>query len=51
MIVLGIILLIIGFVAKIAVIWTLGIIVLLVGAVLALVGHGGRRIGGRSHWY
>jgi hypothetical protein len=51
MIVVGIILLIIGFITKIPILWTVGIIVLLVGAVLALLGHGGRRIGGRSHWY
>ena len=51
MIVFGIVLLIIGYVAHIAMVWTIGIIVLIVGAVLALVGRGGRRIGGRSHWY
>jgi hypothetical protein len=51
MIIFGIVLLIIGFVAKIPILWTLGVIILLVGAVLALVGRGGRRVGGRSHWY
>ena len=51
MIVLGIILLIIGFVAKIAIIWTIGIIVVVVGVVLALLGFAGREIGGRKHWY
>lgn len=51
MIVLGIILLIIGFIAKIAILWTIGIILLVIGAVLALVGVGGREIGGRRHWY
>jgi hypothetical protein len=51
MIVLGIILLIIGFVAKIAIIWTLGIIVLVVGAALAIAGALGREIGGRRHFY
>jgi hypothetical protein len=33
-IILGIILLIIGFIAKIAIVWTIGIIVLLVGAIV-----------------
>ena len=50
-IVLGIILLIIGFVAKVAIIWTIGIILVVVGAILALLGMAGREIGGRSHWY
>jgi hypothetical protein len=51
MIVLGVILLIIGFVAKIAIIWTLGIIAVVVGAVLALLGTAGHAIGGRRHYY
>jgi uncharacterized protein DUF6131 len=51
MIVAGIILLIIGFVAKIAILWTLGIIILVVGAVLMLLGATGRAIGGRRHYY
>lgn len=51
MIILGIILLIIGFVAKIAILWTIGIILAVVGAILMLVGRGGREIGGRRHWY
>ena len=51
MIVLGIILLVIGFVAKIAILWTIGIILLVIGAILAIVGFAGREIGGRRHWY
>ena len=51
MIVLGVVLLIIGFVAKIAILWTLGIVVLVVGAVLAIAGSTGHRIGGRRHYY
>ena len=51
MIVIGIILLIIGFIAKIAIIWTIGIIVLIVGAVLAIAGATGREFRGRKHWY
>ncbi|MGH3492709.1 MAG: DUF6131 family protein [Sciscionella sp.] len=51
MIVLGIILLIVGFIAKIPIVWTLGIIVLVIGAVLAIAGTAGREIGGRRHWY
>lgn len=51
MIILGVILLIIGFVAKIAIVWTLGIIALVVGAILALLGMAGHAIGGRRHYY
>jgi hypothetical protein len=50
-IVLGIILLVIGFVASIPILWTIGIILLVIGAVLALLGFAGREIGGRRHWY
>ncbi|MDT4925111.1 MAG: hypothetical protein QOG01_2824 [Pseudonocardiales bacterium] len=51
MIVLGVVLLIIGFVAKIAIVWTLGIIAIVVGAILAIAGGSGRAVGGRRHWY
>lgn len=51
MIVLGIILLIIGFVAHIAIVWTVGIIVLIVGAILALLGMAGHAVGGRRHYF
>ena len=51
MIILGIILLIIGFIAKIAILWTLGIVVLLVGLVLIVLGSMGRAVGGRRHYY
>jgi hypothetical protein len=51
MIVLGIVLLVIGFIAKVAILWTLGIILLVVGALFALLGAVGRGIGGRRHYY
>jgi hypothetical protein len=51
MIILGIILLIIGFVASIPILWTLGIILIVVGAVLYLLGSMGRAVGGRRHYY
>lgn len=51
MIVLGIVLLIIGFIAKVAILWTLGIILLVIGAVLAILGTMGRAVGGRRHYY
>jgi len=51
MIVLGLVLLLIGFLFGIPLLWTLGIIILVIGLILALVGAGGREVGGRRHWY
>jgi hypothetical protein len=51
MIVVGIILLIIGFIAKIAILWSIGILVLVIGLVLLLLGSIGRAVGGRRHYY
>jgi Family of unknown function (DUF6131) len=51
MITLGIILLLIGFIAKAAILWSLGILLLVVGVVLALLGGAGRAVGGRRHYY
>jgi Flp pilus assembly protein TadB len=51
LIILGIILLIIGFVAQVAIIWTIGIVVVVAGAVLALLGMAGHAVGGRRHYF
>ena len=51
MIVLGIILLVIGFITHISILWTLGIILLVIGLILAVLGSAGRAVGGRRHWY
>jgi Family of unknown function (DUF6131) len=51
MIILGIILLLIGFIAKIAILWTIGIIVLVVGLILLLLGSLGHAVGGRRHYF
>lgn len=51
MITLGVVLLVIGFLAQVPIIWTLGVIAVVVGAVLALLGSTGRAIGGRRHYY
>jgi purine-cytosine permease-like protein len=48
---LGVILLIIGFIAHIAILWTIGIIVLVIGLILAIMGMMGRAVGGRAHYY
>jgi uncharacterized membrane protein HdeD (DUF308 family) len=51
MIILGVVLLLIGFIASIPIIWTLGLVAVVVGAVLAIAGGTGRAIGGRRHYY
>ncbi len=51
MIALGLILMIIGFIAAIPILWTVGIILLLVGLVLAVLGATGRAVGGRRHYF
>jgi hypothetical protein len=50
-IVLGVILLVIGFIVGIPVLWTIGIILALVGVAFAVLGATGRAIGGRAHWF
>jgi Family of unknown function (DUF6131) len=51
MIILGVVLMLIGFVAKIPILWSVGIVVALIGLVLLLFGAAGREIGGRRHYY
>ena len=51
MIVLGVILLIIGFITKVPIIWTLGVIAVVIGAVLFILGALGHAVGGRKHYY
>jgi uncharacterized membrane protein HdeD (DUF308 family) len=51
MIVLGLILLLIGFITGIAIVWSVGMIILIVGLVLWLLGAMGHAVGGRRHYY
>ena len=51
MIVFGLVLLLIGFILAIPVLWTIGIILLLVGLVFELLGATGRAVGGRRHYF
>jgi Family of unknown function (DUF6131) len=51
MIVIGIILLIIGFVTGISILWTIGIIVLVLGLIAMLLGSTGHAVGGRRHYW
>jgi uncharacterized membrane protein HdeD (DUF308 family) len=50
-IVLGIILLVIGFVAKISILWTIGVVLLVIGAILFVLGSVGHAVGGRRHYW
>ncbi|MEA5363483.1 hypothetical protein VA596_28405 [Amycolatopsis sp., V23-08] len=51
MIVLGVILLVIGFLVGIPVLYTIGIVLAVAGVILAVLGGTGRKIGGRAHWF
>jgi hypothetical protein len=51
MIVLGIVLLIIGLLTKVSIIWLLGIVAIVIGAVLGIAGFAGHEIAGRRRWY
>ena len=51
MLILGVILLVIGWLANIGILQTLGIILIIVGAVLWILGSTGRPVGGRRHYF
>ncbi|MDA8435126.1 MAG: DUF6131 family protein [Actinomycetales bacterium] len=51
MIILGLVLFVIGLLAKIAILETLGLIVLVVGIVLMVLGSTGRAVAGRRHYW
>lgn len=51
MIILGIVLLIIGAIANISILYTIGGILVVVGAVLWILGSLDRGIGGRRHYW
>jgi hypothetical protein len=51
MVVLGIVLILVGWLANIAILETLGLVLLAVGVVLMILGSTGRAIGGRRHYY
>jgi hypothetical protein len=49
MIMLGIVLLAIGFFLAIPVLWSIGVILLVIGLVFVILGKAGHAIGGRRH--
>ena len=51
MIILGLILVLVGWLAHVGILVTIGVILAIVGVVLAVLGGTGRLVGGRAHWY
>ncbi|MEU6312225.1 DUF6131 family protein [Streptomyces sp. NPDC047014] len=51
MIILGVILLVIGWLLGISILWTIGIILLVIGLILWILGAVGHAVGGRKHYY
>jgi hypothetical protein len=51
MILFGIVLMIIGLLLNVQVLWSLGVVLLIVGLVLWLLGTLGHAVGGRRHYY
>lgn len=51
MIAVGLILLLIGLLTGISILWTLGVILLVVGAALWILGSVGHAVGGRRHYW
>ncbi|MEU9106302.1 DUF6131 family protein [Streptomyces xanthophaeus] len=51
MIVLGIILLVVGWVASISILWTIGLILVVIGIILWILGAVGHSVGGRKHYW
>jgi hypothetical protein len=51
MIVLGVVLLILGWLLGVGILWTLGIILIVVGVILYVLGSMGRAIGPRRHYW
>ena len=51
MIALGVVLLILGWLLDISILWTIGIILVVVGIIFWILGAAGRAVGGRRYWY
>jgi len=51
MIVLGIVLLVLGYFLHISILWTIGVILIVLGVIFWILGSMGRAIGGRKYWY
>jgi uncharacterized membrane protein HdeD (DUF308 family) len=50
-IVLGVILLLLGLLLSVPVLWTIGLVLVVIGAVLWIAGAAGHEVAGRRHYY
>jgi hypothetical protein len=51
MIALGVLLLILGLLFNLGILWTIGIILIVVGAIFWILGMVGRPVAGRRYWW
>jgi hypothetical protein len=51
MIILGLVLLVLGYFLHVQILWTVGLILMVVGAFLWILGTTGRAVGGRTHYW
>ncbi len=51
MLTVGIVLLLLGFLLGVPLLWTLGIVLVVIGAVLMVLGATDRAVGGRRHYW
>lgn len=51
MLVAGVILILIGLVADVSILYTIGVVLAIIGAVLWVLGTVGREVGGRRHYW
>jgi hypothetical protein len=51
MIILGIILIVVGYLLPLSILITIGAILVVVGVILWILGSTGRPVGGRARWY
>jgi hypothetical protein len=48
---IGVVLMLVGFILTVPILWTVGMLLVVVGAVLWILGAVGREVGGRRHYY
>jgi len=51
MLVVGVVCLLLGLLLGVPILWTIGVVLLIVGLVLELLGRAGRPVGGRAHYW
>jgi hypothetical protein len=51
MITLGIVMLVLGFLLGVPILWSIGVILVVVGVILWILGSMGRMVGGHKHYY